>query len=44
MSKQEKYKEIKKRLLEKEAMQTLCNSDFIKFHNLIISIMENESK
>ena len=44
MSKQEKYTEIKERLLKKEAMQTLYNSNCIIFHNLVISIMENESK
>ena len=44
MSKQEKYTEIKERLLKKEAMQTLYNSDFVRFHNLVIIIMENESK
>lgn len=42
MDRMEKYKKIKEELLQKEAMQTLYNSDRIRFHNLIISIMENE--
>lgn len=42
MNRTEKYREIQERLLKKESMLTLYNSDRIKFHNLIISIMENE--
>lgn len=42
MNRMEKYREIQERLLKKESMLALYNSDRIKFHNLIISIMENE--
>ena len=36
----EKYREIKERLLQKESMLTLYNADRIKFHNIVISLME----
>lgn len=38
------FTEIKNELLKKEAMQTLYYSNYIVFHNLIISIMENEKE
>lgn len=44
MNRTGKYREIKERLLQKESMQTLYNCDRTIFHNLIISIMENETE
>lgn len=39
----EKYNKIKEQLLQKESMVELNNSDCRRFHNLIISIIENDN-